>query len=76
MTVKRLILVLTLLLASCAVSDKVSDATGTSLEQRCRDYRVIVAGFVERERTGNLSPSESTALGIARAMLSNCPKVE
>ena len=64
---------LCLLLISCGpVSDRVSDSTGTTLAERCQNYRTAVAAA----RLLPKSEDRDRRIAVYEVLLANCPKVQ
>lgn len=70
------ILVLAVLGGCTALTPVLDEKTGTTLAQRCVDYRVGIEAFKIRRDGGHLSEEESLVLTFTEAwVIANCPKL-
>ncbi len=75
---RYLIPIAVLLLAGCAaISPRLDDLTGTTLDQRCADYRAAVSALDLIRASRDLTDSEQTRRNIYEAFIAgSCPPVE
>lgn len=70
-----LLLVATLALSACGgVSDRITETTGTTLEQRCANYRLTLAQWTAyREAGGKMTEDRVAIIGALQAAIgANC----
>lgn len=65
-------ILLTFLTACAGVSDRVSDGTGTTLAERCQNYRTAVSAA----RLLPKSVDRDRRIAVYEVLLANCPKAE
>ena len=65
--------------AACTsfISPKIDEQTGTTLAQRCVDYRASLASYELVRKDRELSEAEAAAYAVIKAfVVANCPPVE